>query len=134
MVGVEMMVGDGGALNVGDAVTGEITGIIYAVDYTITLQAGETITVTMEALGDRLDTYLSIFDADGAELAFNDDAAVQVGDTSYNSQIVDFSAPADGTYTIRATRYFQENGSSTGSFQLTVTSVSGDDASADDEK
>ena len=115
----------GGAISVGQSVTGELTTTTFAVDYTIALQAGQSITVTMERMDDTLDPYLSIMDSSGSELASNDDAEQQVGDSSLNAQITDFVAPVNGTYTIRATRYFQEGGSSVGRFQLSVTGTAG---------
>lgn len=117
--GVPVTVQAGGSISVGDTVTGEITDTNFAVDYTLQLDAGQTITATMERLSDTLDTYLAILDSDGVELMFNDDADTQVGDSALNSQIV-FTAPFSGTYTIRATRFFQEGGSSVGSFSLRV--------------
>ena len=50
----------------------------------------------------------------------NDDAD---GSTT-NSNIVDFRLPADGTYTIVATRYESEYGFTTGDFTLALTSSS----------
>ncbi len=123
----ELSVAEGGGqapsnpIAIGSSVTGEIAEGVHTVDYTIALSAGQIITVTMEALSGNLDTYLQINAVDGRELAYNDDAAAMVGDNSFNSQIVNFTAPADGTYTIQATRYRQENGSSSGQFRLSVT-------------
>ncbi len=111
----------GGPVAIGANVTGALTATTFAVDYTISLQAGQVITVTMEALDDTLDPTLIIFDGAGNEQAYNDDADVQVGASSLNSQIPGFAAPVAGTYTIRATRYFQEGGSSLGRFNLSVT-------------
>ena len=105
-------------INVGDSVIGEITDARYAVDYAITLRAGEVITVTMERLDGDLDPYLIIMDNFGNELVFNDDAETQVGGSSLNAQIVGFVASGEGTYVIRATRYFQAGGSSAGRFQV----------------
>ncbi len=118
--GTPMDVGSGGQVSVGATVTGEITATTYAVDYTITLQAGDSITVTMQRIDDTLDPYISILDSAGNEIVFNDDADVQVGDSELNAQIVGFVVPRDGVYTIRATRYLQMGGPSTGRYQLSV--------------
>ncbi len=119
-VGTPSTTVSGGAVRPGETVTGSITAAVWAVDYTITLRAGETITVTMERLDGDLDPYLIIMDNFGNDLVFNDDAETQVGGSSLNAQIAGFVAPGDGTYVIRATRYFQAGGSSAGSFQVRV--------------
>jgi hypothetical protein len=115
----------GTALQVGATATGMISSEQPAVDYTITLNAGQTITVTLERVTDTLDAYLQILDEQGRELAYNDDAATTVGDSSLNAQITGFSAPASGTYIIRATRYNQEVGDSSGEYRLTVSESTG---------
>ena len=112
---------EGGPITPGSTDTNGISTSTFAVDYTITLRAGETITVTMIALDDTLDPSLVILDEFGNEMAYNDDAEVQVGESSYNAQIVGFAPQTDGTYTIRATRFFEEGGSSLGRFELTVS-------------
>jgi hypothetical protein len=68
-----------------------------------------------------LDAYLFLLDSNQRELTRNDDAATTVGNTGLNAQIPNFTAPAAGTYIIRATRFGQQNGSSTGRYELSVT-------------
>ncbi len=114
----------GGAIEVGQTVTGEITNASFTFDYTISLKRGDVITVTMTRLDGNLDTYLFLLDSTQRELTHNDDAATPVGDTGLNAQIPNFTAPADGTYIIRATRFGQQNGSSTGRYELSVTAGS----------
>ncbi len=122
--GVPVEAISGGPVQIGDVKVNALTNTVFAVDYTITLQAGQIITVTMEALNPGLDSSLVILSQAGEELAYNDDAAAQVGESVLNAQIVGFSAPATGTYTIRATRYFAEGGSSIGRFRLTIAAGS----------
>ncbi len=110
----------GGAITLGQTVTGDLTATTFAVDYTITLAAGEPITVTLIALDNRLDPTLVIRDSFGNEVAYNDDAEPQVGDSAYNAQIVGFTPRLAGQYTIRATRFLQEGGTSVGRFELRV--------------
>jgi len=116
--------GAGNIITVGQTVTGQITNAGFTFDYTIALKGGDVITVTMSRLDGDLDAYLILYNADRQELIRNDDAATQVGNTGLNAQIPNFTAPADGTYIIRATRFGQENGSSTGRYELSVTAGS----------
>ncbi len=111
---------NGGPITLGQTVTGELTATTFAVDYTITLAAGEPITVTLIALDNRLDPTLVIRDSFGNEVAYNDDAEPQVGDSEYNAQIVGYTPRLAGQYTIRATRFLQEGGTSIGRFELRV--------------
>jgi hypothetical protein len=63
-----------------------------------------------------LDPFLILADANGYELARNDDAASDTND----STITDFVLPSDGTYLVRATRYGFANGPSTGDYTLVI--------------
>ena len=121
MAGTPVAAENGGTLQIGQPVTGQLSTTIFAVDYTLALQAGDVVTITMERLDDTLDPYLSLRNASGDELTYNDDADPQVGDAELNAAIRDFTIGATGTYTVRATRFFEEGGSSTGRFTLTVT-------------
>lgn len=111
---------DGGPIQPGQTLAGVLSTTVFAVDYEITLRAGDTLTVSMTALDQTLDPYLSLLDGSGSEIAYNDDAEPTVGDFELNAQIADYPIPADGTYTIRATRFLQEGGTSTGRFEITV--------------
>lgn len=115
----------GGVLTVDVIQVNELTATVYAVDYIIMLDEGQIITVTMEALDNTLDPTLIIYDATDNEVAYNDDADEEVTDSVLDSQIAGFVAPAAGQYTIRATRYFEEGGSSIGRFQINVTAGNG---------
>jgi hypothetical protein len=85
---------------------------------TLTLTAGEMVTVTVRALDRALDPVVDILDSGGTVLATNDDhgtsdAALGV----FDSRISNFIAPSDGVYTIRIDGY----GGSAGRFELTIT-------------
>ena len=121
MTGTPVAAEDGGTIQFGQPVTGLLSTTTFAVDYTIALQAGDVVTITMERLDETLDPYLSLRNASGDELTYNDDADPQVGDAELNAAIRSFTIAATGTYTVRATRFFQEGGTSTGRFTLTVT-------------
>jgi hypothetical protein len=78
--------------------------------------AGDTITLRMAASTDALDPFLILADANGYELARNDDST----STTTDAAITDFVLPADGTYLVRATRYGFANGPSTGDYTLVI--------------
>jgi predicted small secreted protein len=106
----------GGNLNFGDTVSDEIADDNYQVEYTFAAQSGDYINIYMEATSGDLDTYLILFDDDGDELARNDDQ--EPGD-SLNAGI-QYEVTTDGTYTLHATRFLQEEGTSNGSFVLSL--------------
>jgi hypothetical protein len=111
--------GVAGSLVYGETVSSSISAMTYAQDWTFDGSAGDTVTITMISPDDTLDSYLYLYGPDGAELAYNDDADdPEIGFP--NSQIPAFTLPADGTYTIRATRYGEDLGSSTGAYDLSL--------------
>ncbi len=89
-------------LNFGDVVNGVIDDDVVSRAYTFTGTAGDSVRITMEAAaGSSLDCYLELQDASGAVVDANDD--ITPGEVR-NSQIVT-ELPADGQYTILASRY-----------------------------
>lgn len=111
---------DGGPIAPGQTLAGVLSTTVFAVDYEITLREGDRLTASMTVLDQTLDPYLSLLDSNGNELASNDDAEPEIGDFALNAQIADYPIPADGTYTLRATRFLQAGGTSTGRFEITV--------------
>jgi hypothetical protein len=105
-------------LNFGDVATGTINDSNLDDRYVFTGNADDVVTVRMEATDGNLDTYISILDEDGVEVAFNDDDFGIGG--SKDSAILSFKLPADGTYTIVATRYGVYYGGTSGSYELTL--------------
>ncbi|MBN2472360.1 MAG: PPC domain-containing protein, partial [Anaerolineae bacterium] len=110
----------GGTMTYGDTVTGTITQAAFQQDWTFTGAQGDAVTITMVAgTGSDLDSYISLLGPNGMELTSNDDASdMSVG--ALNSQIAAFVLPADGTYTIRATRFGSDMGASTGAYELSL--------------
>jgi|GEM_PF-2491413 len=104
----------------GQTVQGVIDSNRYGYDYVFSGQAGDVVTITMQAAqGSNLDTTLGLFDSasvDAQPLVTNDDMAPG----NYNSQIV-YTLPATGQYWIYATRYNGQDGTSTGAFTLSLT-------------
>ncbi len=77
---------------------------------------GDVITLRMAATSGDLDPYLILTNADGYEMAANDDAASGSPDAAIES----FTLPASDAYLVRATRYGFENGPSRGDYTLVI--------------
>jgi Tol biopolymer transport system component/heme/copper-type cytochrome/quinol oxidase subunit 2 len=97
------------SLTDGDSVNDYLDYNTYT-DYAVSLTAGQTLTVNMRS--NNFDTYLYLLDANGREIAYNDD-----GGTDTNS-LLTYTANAAGTYYIRAYSYV---GNGSGNFSLDVT-------------
>ena len=77
---------------------------------------GDTLTIRMTNSAGDLDPFLILTDANGVELARNDDAE----EGSSAAVIGDFVLPTTDSYLIRATRYGFENGPSSGDYTLVI--------------
>lgn len=86
-----VVVSTGGPINTGETLNGVSGG--SSTLYTFTASAGDSITITLRSPD--FDTFVRLMDADGRELASDDDSG---GDL--DSQIAFFTVPSDGTYTI----------------------------------
>ncbi len=95
-------------INVGDTVEGTRTDA--DVDYSIALEAGQLVFVTVVAPD--FDSNVTVLDASGVQLAYDDDSAGE------RNPYLAFFVPASGTYTIRVGAFFGEG---SGAFTLTVT-------------
>ncbi|MDE2858596.1 MAG: hypothetical protein OXN94_12205 [Chloroflexota bacterium] len=78
-------------------------------------EAGEVISVSMQAVGPNLDTLLQIVDESGSIVGVNDDAAGTTDSLISNARLL-----SSGSFTIIATRYGMELGGTEGQFQLTL--------------
>jgi hypothetical protein len=95
-------------------VRGSITSEAYAVRYTLNAKAGEEIQITMDpAPGSTLDPMVALLDPNGALLILNDDSAPGI----VNAMLVT-TIPADGQYTVLATRADESTGTTAGDFLL----------------
>lgn len=101
-----------------EVVTGELDSDVYEQLYTFEGQAGDTVVIQMVATsGDpRLDSFLILRDAQGEELASDDDTAGNL-----NSLIGPYTLEESGTYTVVATRFQRETGTSNGAYELSVS-------------
>lgn len=96
--------------------TNNISNTQQEVRYTFTANAGDVINVQMRQTTGDLDTLVRILDADGERIAENDD---DTQSDTFDSFLRDYTIPADGEYTIIATRY--EGGTSFGNYELIFT-------------
>lgn len=100
----------------GDTVTGTIDDKNYAVVYCLSVSRGDEIEVELSATRGDLDTLLVISSTTGEEVyANNDDAS----STDKNSAIK-ITLDVSGNILIVASRYKLDEGSTTGSFRLTL--------------
>lgn len=84
--------------------------------FTYTTTVSEVVTFDLTRTSGNLDPLLIITDIHGREIARNDDA----GDGSSNSRISNLVLDQIGQYTIIATRFLQEDGETSGGFELSV--------------
>ncbi len=112
--GVEVM----GEISTGAQATGTITQNSFLHLYAFQGNAGEQITITMRST-DGLDSYLGIMDPSDEVIAEDDDSGG--GASGYDAQI-SLRLPESGVYVIVATRAGIDQGISTGSYTLQVTS------------
>jgi hypothetical protein len=103
-------------LQFGDVIEGAITEERAAQFYSFDGLAGDVVTIRMDRAGGTLDPLLALTDALAREIISDDD-----GGDGQNALILDFVLPADGTYTIIATRYERDVGTTTGRYRLSVT-------------
>jgi len=75
-------------------------------------QQGDVYAIALTSLDDAFDTVLSITNAEGAEVAYDDD-----GGQNRNSALQHWEVPADGVYTIRVSSYRRTEG---GPYRLTL--------------
>lgn len=105
----------GGSIEIGQTITGELSEGDLAIAYTLDVEADTTVVITLRS--NDFDTYLSLRDADDVEIAFDDDSAGNL-----DSRIGPFTFETAGTYTIVATSYAYRVGRSgtTGQYDLSV--------------
>lgn len=116
-------------LNYGDTVTGRISDEAPLQEWQFEGTAGDSITIMMNAITQgpgSLDSYLRLLNPDGQIITENDDA----NNTTVNALIEAFSLPADGLYTIHATRFGFENGLSSGEYELSLLLITETEANS----
>lgn len=114
------VVEDGARISYGQIVNGEITRDTWEIRYTFEAEAGDIIGIRMARLSGTLDALVQLYDADGVFLAENDDDPLGTGRDSY---LRNYGITATGVYTIVATRFQGQIGTTTGTFELEVLLV-----------
>jgi hypothetical protein len=102
-------------LTFGESVQGEITDGTPDV-YVFQATRGQRVTITNRKISERLDTYLILTTNTGFELTRNDDV---FGIGEGVAAVQNFTIPADGWYTVLATRW--EQSTDTGDYTLTLS-------------
>lgn len=106
----------------GQTIQGRIGGADSALRFSFQARRGMVIGIRMTALSGNLDPLVILLDPQGSEIARNDD---DPQGASGNSYLRNFTIPADGRYTIVATRFQEQLGSTTGDFNLTLEVTGG---------
>ncbi len=119
--GGEVITGVIGAINFGDSVNGTLPEDTRAAQFTFEGSAGDVVTISLSSSD--FDSYLSLKNADGQEVAYDDDSAGNL-----NALIENFALPTDGTYTIEATSF---GSFVSGSFTLTLEAGEGTQPTAE---
>lgn len=105
------------AVTISDAQT--VTGSINQNNtfdlYAFEGQAGDVVTIAMDATSQNLDTLLFLIDPNGVEIAFNDDS-----NETTNSLIAGQVLQEDGEYIIIGTRFGGDYGGTIGAYTLTL--------------
>jgi hypothetical protein len=102
----------------GETLSGSITNDNKFDLYYFDGEAGDVVSISMEATAGRLDTTLFLIDPNGFQVAVNDDVAVG---ESTNSLIDEFPLPEDGRYIIIATHFGMLYGGTTGAYGVTFS-------------
>ncbi|MDX2138500.1 MAG: PPC domain-containing protein [Chloroflexota bacterium] len=116
----DFTVEDAEAIAIGDIVEGELTQAAPTVAYTFEATEGQVISISL--LSEDFDCFLTLLDAEGNELATDDDGAGNL-----DSEIAGFSIPADGSYIVLAQSYGSANGNNgeTGEYTLEIRKAAG---------
>ncbi|MEO8610325.1 MAG: SH3 domain-containing protein [Chloroflexota bacterium] len=104
-------------ISYGNTMKGTIGGDVAGGRYTFAAQSGDVVSIKMSRDSGDLDPQIIVLDAAGNELTRNDDTS---GQETRDALIDSFSVPADGNYTIIATRYQENVGLSAGDYSLTL--------------
>jgi hypothetical protein len=107
-----------GSLSYGEPVQGTISNEAPAYRFTFRGQAGDVVTLSLSRQSGDLDAYLALEDPRGLELAANDDARNAASPT--DARIEHLRLPVSGVYTVVATRFQREQGTSGGAFELSL--------------
>lgn len=109
-----------GTIAIGDQVSGEITGEMFAQLYEMQVEAGTELIVGMFADGSNLDPYLIVLNENGDVLAEDDDSGAEIEGAGRYDSALSITFPDAGYYYIAATRAGVAQGQSLGAYALMV--------------
>jgi hypothetical protein len=109
------------AITYGGRAQGDISNDTPYVAYQFVAQEGDVIGIQVNMLSGTLDPQVVLFSANGAEIASNDDDPLG----GFNAYLRDFVIPEGGVYTIWATRFNRDQGTSEGQFELLLEKAGG---------
>jgi len=96
-------------------VEGTITDQHFTQFWDFDVEAGDTVTITMQRASGDLDSFLVLLDANNHILAYDDD-----GGGNRDAALRNIRLPQAGTYTVAATRYQQAQGRTSGNYTLSI--------------
>ncbi len=114
--------GQQGSILCGSGASSTLNDTTWYDEWYVSLRAGETLQVTMTALSGDLDPYIDLYDGNSNWVASDNNSG---GGTT--ARLV-YTAPADGWYTIIATRVGGANGTTSGTYDLQTSCTSGGQA------
>lgn len=100
-------------LSYGETIEGEIDDVGFVDLYVFLGRQGDNVEISMNTISGGLDTFLVLLDDERIPLTEHDDISDVIKDS-----IIEFELPYDGYYAIVATRFDQENGLTTGDYEL----------------
>jgi hypothetical protein len=103
----------------GATVSGQIDSQNVAEEYVFFGQAGDVIAIDMERASGDLDALITLYDSDRKQIAFDDDS----GGGEKDARIQGFVLPRDDMYSLVASRFEREQGTTSGAYILTLELV-----------
>ncbi len=110
-------------LTYGESAEGEVSNAVFLTVYVFEGRAGDNVNIVMQATGGNLDSYMVLLDDARIPLQDADD----ISETNKNAQL-QFTLPRDAFYAIVATRFDQGEGTTEGTFELSLDLASNDQA------
>ena len=106
----------------GETVQGTIDAATPRLEYEFFGVVGDVVDIHLQRANpdEDLDTVLFLLDANGNQLANNDDAPAGTSPATTDSIITGYRLPESATYTIVATRFQEEQGETSGAFSLSL--------------
>jgi hypothetical protein len=99
-----------------ETIADSLSHTTYARFYQFMGEAGDHVTITVDAQTGDLDPIVILRTADDVNLATNDDASIDTRNAK-----LEYTLPSSGFYVIAVTRYGVRDGTTTGAYTLTVT-------------